>query len=340
MRWCARIGLLAALCLAAPASAAEQPLPRATVKARKAFFGTANVDRAGRVRDDRVLVSWFGVGSLAVSFEGRVVLLDTFLNNTGPGNCPSGPAAPSYVPATYDQLAALRPEAIFIGHEHFDHECRTGELIVRTGARLVGLPQACALATSQAAAFAGKAAAVKCVPTLSAMSPFGASASIRPLGSRIGVDVIRNVHSGTASGPVSNSGGAEGVLFRFTVGRFSLVWNDTVGPLREKAPGALDVLRKLPATDVQFGASLGIGVAEQGYRDPVDYMEALRAKRYYPLHQDFPGARDGTSKALKPAVSASLGGRPGVTTKLVWLQDPKAYLRPIAFDPDSPAFAR
>ena len=51
-------------------------LPASTVEARETFFGAANVNRTGEIRDDRVIVTWFGVASLAVSLDGRVVLLD------------------------------------------------------------------------------------------------------------------------------------------------------------------------------------------------------------------------------------------------------------------------
>jgi hypothetical protein len=41
-----------------------------TVAARQAFFGTENVDDLGYVRADEVIASWFGVASVAVSFDG------------------------------------------------------------------------------------------------------------------------------------------------------------------------------------------------------------------------------------------------------------------------------
>src|SRR3954471_6049136 len=130
-------GATLALCGAAGARAPTRPpstadraparLPAATVAARERFFGAAAVDHAGHVRRDRVILSWFGVSSLAASFRGHVVLLDSFVNGTPRDGCTGRrPPPPSgYVPACYDDLAALRPEAIFIGHEHFDHACRT-----------------------------------------------------------------------------------------------------------------------------------------------------------------------------------------------------------------------
>ncbi|HEU0023760.1 MAG TPA: hypothetical protein VFQ12_03975 [Thermoleophilaceae bacterium] len=307
-------------------------LPAATVKARKAFFGAANVDRRGGVQRDRVILSWFGVSSLAASFGGHVALLDTYINQIDARDCtgPQRPTPKDYVPTSYPQLVALRPEAIFIGHEHFDHQCRSGELLLRTGARLVGLPRQCQLARRQAREYARRSVRIHCARTLAADSAFGARREIRPLGRDVPVTVVRNLHSGPASQPPNNSGGAESLLYRFRVGRFSLVWNDTNGPLRENAPRLLRVLRALPATDVQFGASLGLNLGEHGYRDAIDYSKALRAKDYYAIHQDF-GSTDGSSRGQLPRIRREFAARPGLRTRLHWLQDPGDYVEPIVF---------
>ena len=330
----AALAVAVLLLLAGPA---EARLPKRTIQAREAFFGAANVDRAGKVRRDRVILSWFGVASFAAALDGKVVLLDTYLNNYGPADCPAQPDVQRYVPADYADLIALRPQAIFIGHEHFDHQCRSGEIASRTGARLVGLPQACAVAR-------GEVPGVRCVPTLGSLSGFGTRREIRPLGRRVPVTVIRNLHSGLASGPIMNSTGAEALMYRFRVGRFSLVWNDTVGPLREKSPRLLDVLRGLPPTDVQVGASKGFGQIEQGLRDPVDYAQALRGKVYISNHQDFylleGGRLDGRSRTMKPDLLAAFRSRRGLKTDVRWLQDPGDYLRPLVFNPRARRFAR
>ena len=330
-----RLALLISLtCLAAaaPATAAERPLPRSSIEAREAFFGARNVDRAGRLPRDRVILSWFGVASFAASFGGHVVLLDSYINNEGPDQCPQGTRRRRHVDTTYAQLAALKPKLIFIGHHHFDHSCRTGELMVRTGARLVGLPQHCAEAARQVQSYRGRwRRPFRCVPTLPAGAAFGARATIRPLGSRVPVTAIRHVHSGRASGPICNTQGCESMLYRFRVGRFSLAWHDSTGPLREKAPGVLPLMRRLPATDVVFGASLTLGISEQGYRDVVDYPQALRAKVFYAQHQDF----GYNSRAILPGLRQAFAARAGLRARLRWLQDPGAYLKPISFDPEA-----
>ena len=105
-----------------------------TVKARRHFFGAENVDSQGRVRRDRIVLSWFSVASVAAAIDGRIVLLDTYIHK--------GENTPNYVPTTTNELVALAPEAIFIGHGHFDHANTSGEIAARTGRAGGGHPRA------------------------------------------------------------------------------------------------------------------------------------------------------------------------------------------------------
>jgi L-ascorbate metabolism protein UlaG (beta-lactamase superfamily) len=286
------------------------------VAARRKFFGAANVDAGGHLPDDAVIASWFGIASLAVAFGDRVVLLDTAVNNPGP--CMSGSGDP-YVPATEDDLVALRPVAIFIGHGHSDHACDVGHLADATGAVVVGLPQHCADAGDPAG----------CIEVLPADSPFGATAAVTvpALGAGVEITAVRNLHSGKDGDAPCNTGGCEAVLYRFEVGDLSFVWNDTNGPIGTAAPELVAALRKLPPSDVELGAIVGLGIATQGMRDPVDYAEALRVTALYPLHHDT--GRGGSSAGFRPALEAELAGRAGLSTKLHWIQDPADYLRPL-----------
>lgn len=90
--------------LAAPAESIS-----GMIASRQKFFGAANVDTAGAVRSDKVILSWFSTASFAMAIDGHVVFLDAYID---PG---------AGVPTTYEQLAELQPEAIFLGHAHFDH---------------------------------------------------------------------------------------------------------------------------------------------------------------------------------------------------------------------------
>src|SRR5688572_10037868 len=110
-----RILLLCVVLLATSiaVTTAEAGGPFDTVEARQRFFGKANVDpKTGAVRSDRVILSWFSVSSYAASFNGHVVFLDAWISK----GSHSG-----YVPTTREELIALDPEYIFVGHGDFDH---------------------------------------------------------------------------------------------------------------------------------------------------------------------------------------------------------------------------
>ncbi|HYH58415.1 MAG TPA: hypothetical protein VD790_04250 [Thermoleophilaceae bacterium] len=127
--------LFIAVVAATPAAATAAVLPAETIAARQHFFGAENVAADGSVRSDRVILSWFSVASVAAALDGHVVLLDGYIHKEE--------SLPNYVPTTTDELAALMPEALFIGHGHFDHAAKGGEIIARTGAFLVGTPEHC-----------------------------------------------------------------------------------------------------------------------------------------------------------------------------------------------------
>lgn len=80
------------------------------VGARQRFFGRALVDPlTGAVRRDRVVLSWFGCTSFALAIYGTVLLLDAWvLRGQHSGYAPTDP----------EEVAALAPRAILIGHGH------------------------------------------------------------------------------------------------------------------------------------------------------------------------------------------------------------------------------
>src|SRR3954454_1123188 len=147
IRW---LGALAcAAVLASGGSAAAAPSP--TVAARQHFFGAENVDPAtGAVRDDRVILSWFGVSSMAMAIKGHVVLLDAYVNNANSAT----PTQPSdrYVDTSYRELAQLHPEALFVGHDHGDHGLGVSFLAdALPQLRIYGTAEHCAQARDDAA---------------------------------------------------------------------------------------------------------------------------------------------------------------------------------------------
>jgi len=355
----------AAVALVLLATAAQAaPLPAETVKAREHFFGPENVDSSGKLRRDRVILSWFSVASFAAAIDGRVVLLDSYIHK--------GENRPNYVPTTTAELANLRPQAVFIGHGHFDHADGAAEIAARTGALLVGTPEHCEQARRQAAE-ASAAARVRCLAAAGKGSEPGAQLrELRPLGSRVGVTALKHVHSATEPpdggqhesnlvlgappdpgsillhppGPSLLTGlslaGAEAgtMMYQFRVGRFALVWHDSSGPLRERAPQVFKALGRLPQTDVQVGATLGFNEPTNGMRDPVDYVASLQPEIFYPSHHDFV-AEYGASRGFERTFRRELARRPGVRPEVRWLTDPYDYVRPrlMAFDVEAPRFA-
>ena len=101
-------GMLAAAC--SHAIAAVDP---AMIKARQKFFGAENVDAAtGAVKKDKVIFSWATNTTYVTSILGRVVMLDSYVTRLE--------LAPGRTPFVIQDLVDVKPEAIFLGHGHFD----------------------------------------------------------------------------------------------------------------------------------------------------------------------------------------------------------------------------
>ncbi|QLY29994.1 MBL fold metallo-hydrolase [Nocardia huaxiensis] len=289
---------------------ATRPLPAPTlddtIAARQRFFGAEAVDpRSGAVRADRVLIAWFGCASFAVAVGGTVILLDAWV----PRGLHSG-----YVPTTPAEVAALRPAAIFIGHGHFDHAGDAGPIAQASGAVLYGTAEHCATAREQV----GGTASFECHELGSAASKPGDRYDFE-LTPGLSVTAIRHIHSAPtakdagpdASDPVRPTpcpcdirthpptltdaghlarrlrdpeGGV--LLYQFRLGDFVLTWHDSSGPLIDKAPDVLNILRALPRSDVHIGAIQGFNQFRNGLRDPRHYIEALRPKVFVPNHHD------------------------------------------------------
>lgn len=339
------------------AAAASDP---AMVAARQHIFGTGNVDaRTGAVRSDRVILSWLTVATFAAAIRGHVVLLDTYLHKRE--------STPNYVPSTLDELVALRPEFIFIGHGHFDHAATAGEVAVRTGATVISTAENCAQVRAQAQAYAGPGSEIACLAAIAAAAAPGTKASFDNLIPSVCVTAVKHVHSAAEPpdltrditnvavplpdlgllllhppGPTVVNGlttdGDEGgsVLYQFQVGQFSLVWHDSSGPLKEVAPWVFDVLRGLPPTDVEVGAILGFNFATNGLRDSAIYAAAFNPKVFIPNHHDFV-TEYGSAADYQPTMRRELAWY-GVNPELRWLSDPLDYVRPelMTFDINDP----
>src|SRR5207245_5262769 len=230
----------------------------------------------------QVVTSGFSTSRLAASLRGRLVLLDTFSTLRQD--------RPSYVPNTLTELIALKPEAIFIGHGHFDHADTAGVIASRTGATIVGTPEHCAQARSDAGD-----PALRCVEAVSANSAPGTEVNeLAVLKPDVCITAFKHLHSAPTTpdlthplnpvvvvpdpgtlllhppGPGPSDGGTtagnEGfsMFYQFRMDDFAFVHHDTVGPLKENAPQVFDIMRALPPTDVQVGAIAGLNVFTNG----------------------------------------------------------------------------
>lgn len=245
-----------------------QPLPASvaisneTRLARQRILGLDTLD-AGQVR-----IWWYGVSSFIMAAGGHLFLLDAW-EVVG--------AHKGYVPITRDDLVALKPEAIFIGHGHFDHAADAGYIASRTGAALIAGDSVCAQARS-AAADNPEAVDFRCLQLgLNADNPAGTVFSTRIFADMADVQIIKHTHS--AADPASlttggmplvytpeilpfllnlntdlnetlaflqslpNDGGVgqpEGGTwaYHFRIGNFSLLWNDSTGSMPENDPTA------------------------------------------------------------------------------------------------------
>lgn len=108
----------------------------ATVAARQKFFGTQNVDpHSGAVDSSKVIFSWITNASFAAAVKGHVMLLDTYVTRLE--------VTPGRTPFVIQDLLDLQPEALFIGHGHFDHADNAAYISAQTGATIYATPETC-----------------------------------------------------------------------------------------------------------------------------------------------------------------------------------------------------
>jgi hypothetical protein len=108
----------------------------AFIAARQKFFGSENVnDKSGKVREDRVVFSWLTNATFAAAMKGHVVLLDSFVTRLE--------TMPGRTPFVIQDLVDLKPEAIFLGHGHFDHADNAAYIAQETGAVIYATPETC-----------------------------------------------------------------------------------------------------------------------------------------------------------------------------------------------------
>ena len=266
------------------------------------------------IEDGKVKVWWFGVSSFVVSGGGHLWLMDAWE--------PIGLQA-DYVPVGREEIAAIQPEAIFVGHGHFDHAADAGYIAGRSGAVVVGSEEICTVVQSDAAD-EGLQDAFDCLITGTAtMPPPGTTQSVQVWQDMQPVSVLQHIHS--AASPQTyqpgdtpfihvpnllpylgyvNSSPEEWLRFlrtlsleqggtwayHFQLKNFTLLWHDSTGPIVESdADGAAVqlALDSFPGcVDVQLGAIVGFDQPVSGLRDPRLYVEHAHPRVFLPNHHD------------------------------------------------------
>lgn len=214
---------------------------------------------------------WYGVSSFIVSMGGHLFLLDAWEIVGIHAN---------YVPITKRDLVAIQPEAIFIGHGHFDHAGDTGFIASNTQAAVVGSENMCKIAKRQARD-RDLPENFKClvVGTREFPAP-GVTQSVKVWEDLPPVHVIQHLHSDadpmdlanggsplvyfptllpfiqnlntdpekyrdvatTASDDNGTDGAAGGTWsYHFTLGDFSFFWNDSAGPISRDTPDGVAI---------------------------------------------------------------------------------------------------
>lgn len=243
-----------------------QPLPPAprvgpeVQAARERILGPGATDPAA------VKLWWYGVSSFIVSAGGHLFLFDAW-ETVG--------LHEDYVPIGREELAAIRPEAILVGHGHFDHAADAGYVAGHTGAALVAGQSVCDTARARAAQL-GATAVFPCLVLGNRDEPGpGTLRAIRLFSDLPALQVLQHVHSAvdptdllTGGLPLVyvpdlvtyienlNTDPQEAALFLSTlqddggagqpeggtwayqlrVGDFSLLWHDSTGPIGDEEP--------------------------------------------------------------------------------------------------------
>lgn len=140
----------------------------------------------GANNPDEVRLWWVGVSSFVVTMKGHLFLLDAWEIVGLHAN---------YVPIGREELAALKPEAIFIGHGHFDHAADAGYVAGHSGAVLVAGSTVCDSARASAARD-GLSTAFPCVVLgdVNNTTP-GQTQSLKLWADLPAVTVLRHTHS-------------------------------------------------------------------------------------------------------------------------------------------------
>jgi hypothetical protein len=332
-----------------PLPAADPRLVPAEVReARERILGPNATD------PDYVKLWWFGVSSFIASAGGHLFLFDAW-EIVG--------LHADYVPIGREELAALKPEAILVGHGHFDHAADAGYVAGRSGAVVVGSEEICDVAKADAARD-GNEEKFRCLITGRSDTPLpGTLQSVKLWADLPEVYILQHIHSAATPEPqdpgtpfihipdlatfllflntnpqetatfIPTLGDPQGGTWAYhlRVGQFSLLWHDSVGPISDGNPRATEVQQALNSfpdcVDVQVAAIVGFNQPVNGLRDPRLYVQHAHPKVSLPSHHDawapVVGGGAASYEEQWRAEIASLENPP----ELDYLRDPEDYLK-------------
>ena len=302
---------------------------------------------------------WVGVSSFIVTWKGHLFLFDAW-EIIGATN--------DTVPIGREELAALEPEAIFIGHGDFDHAGDAGYVAGLSGAVIIGGEGHCSTAEAGAAR-EGVPTDFTCVVVGDA-STVGTVTSLRVWEDVEPVTILQHIHSDPAApgdeNPVDpqvpifdptpyaqhfatdpaefqrffgqlQEGARDAILLHhFREGDFTLLWGNSAGPIHTQ-PALIDALDAFPGcVDVMSNAILGFDQPVSGLNDPALYVEAAHPRVFLPQHGD----------AWAPVISAGQAQYVGLWDEQMamlddppetdFLLDPEDYLVERAYRFDDP----
>jgi L-ascorbate metabolism protein UlaG (beta-lactamase superfamily) len=311
-----------------------------------------------------VTLHWTGVSSFVITIGGHLLLFDAW-EIIG--------AVDGYLPISRDQLAALQPEAVLVGHGHFDHAGDLGLVAGRANATVVGSEEICTVA-EESAMREGAPTDFSCAITGTMETPApGVAQPLQLFADLPPITILQHVHSDTrppgngnaldpfapvmdpepyiehlntdpeelerflAQQQESNQGGTW--LYHLRIGAFTLLVGDSAGPIFEY-PEVRAALDRFPdCVDVLANAILGFDQPVSGLQDPVAYVANVHPRVFLPTHGD----------AWAPVVSAGQAQyRDELEAGLAALEhppevdfliDPDDYLAERAYRVDDPGWA-
>src|SRR5438132_121107 len=352
---CLRVlaALLSALCLfSSPAAARERDdddrfdrddrkADPALVAARQKFFGIENVDERGRVDKGKVIFSWATNTTYAVSVQGRIILLDSYINRP---ELPTTPLDTRRTPILPQDFVALRPEAIFLGHGHGDHADNAAYVSKWTGATIYASAETCDVMQADTTRMWNDPnlvnGGVKIIPNGDPVKCVAVVPRASPPGEYTGT--LANPEGRTFTFAFVNSAGPvkEGIGTG-SPGLISLAqYNDPVnnGPAialaAEIGKGLFGIMSSLPHTDVLMGSIVSLGADNNQQRDIITYIQHLRPKVYYPGHlTDVAQAGSALYHKMNWRQTALAMGFPqGDWPEFRLLVDPNDFMVPQAFN--------